>query len=151
MNRKCKKCSKHNCEINKSKSPHGENSNIITKNDIFPKKYNHVEGYYTCNGCGEKLRAEEAKAWENNGLVYTFCSKCYPKEDMMSMFKKAKVVTSKFLVLKDKLNKAISDNRGYDTSSMRAQGTSETSCNIYELQKAFGELCELLHELTVGK
>ena len=67
------------------------------------------------------------------------------------MFEEAKVVTSKFLVLRDKLNKAISDNRGYDNSSMRAVGTSEVTCNIYELQKAFGELCELLHELTINK
>ena len=67
------------------------------------------------------------------------------------MFEEAKVVTSKFLELKNKLNNAIRDNRGYDSSSMRAYGTSEVSCNIYELQKAFGELCELLHELTVGK
>jgi hypothetical protein len=55
------------------------------------------------------------------------------------------------LELRDKLNNAIKDNRGYDISPMRAYGTSEMSCNIFELQKAFGELCELLHELTVGK
>ena len=67
------------------------------------------------------------------------------------MFDEAKVVTSKFLQLRDKLNKNIRENRGYDTQPMRAVGTSEASCNIYELQKAFGELCELLHELTIGK
>lgn len=65
------------------------------------------------------------------------------------MFKNAKVVTSKFLQLRDRLNNAIRNNRGYDNSSMRAYGTSEVTCNIWELQKAFGELCELLHELTV--
>lgn len=67
------------------------------------------------------------------------------------MFEEAKVVTSKFLQLRDKLNNAIRDNRGYDTNPMRAVGTSEQSCNIHELQKAFGELCELLHELVVSK
>ena len=66
------------------------------------------------------------------------------------MFDEAKVVTSKFLQLKEKLDNGIRENRGYDNSSMRAMGTSETSLNISELQKAFGELCELLHELTVG-
>ena len=65
------------------------------------------------------------------------------------MLKDAKVVTSKFLQLRDKLNNAIRDNKGYDTNIMRAHGTSEVTCNIWELQKAFGELCELLHELTV--
>lgn len=61
------------------------------------------------------------------------------------MFEDAKVVTSKFLQLKDKLDNAIRDNN----SIMRANGTSEVTCNIYELQKAFGELCVLLHELTI--
>lgn len=65
------------------------------------------------------------------------------------MLKDAKVVTSKFLQLRDKLNNEIRNNRGYDNSPMRLTGTSEATCNIYELQKAFGELCELLHELTV--
>ena len=62
-----------------------------------------------------------------------------------------KIVTSKFLQLKDKLDKNIRENKGYDNNPMRAIGTSETSCNIFELQKAFGELCELLHELTINK
>ena len=65
------------------------------------------------------------------------------------MLKNAKVVTSKFLQLRDKLNKEISSHRGYDNSSMRAVGTSETTQNINSLQHAFGELCELLHELTM--
>lgn len=65
------------------------------------------------------------------------------------MLKDAKIVTSKFLQLRDKLNNAISNNNGYDNSIMRVYGTSETTCNVWELQKAFGELCELLHELTV--
>lgn len=65
------------------------------------------------------------------------------------MLKNTKVVTSKFLQLRDKLNNAIRDNKGYDNNIMRASGTSEVTCNIYELQKAFGELCELLHELVI--
>ena len=67
----------------------------------------------------------------------------------VNMLKDAKVVTSKFLQLRDKLNNSISGNRGYDMSPYRAVGCSETTLNIHELQKAFGELCELLHELTV--
>lgn len=65
------------------------------------------------------------------------------------MLKDAKVVTSKFLQLRDKLNHAISDNRDYDSRPMRAYGTSQTTANIWEIQQAFGELCELLHELVV--
>ena len=68
------------------------------------------------------------------------------------MFEDAKVVTSKFLQLKDKLDNAIRDNNSImraNNSIMRANGTSEVTCNIYELQKAFGELCVLLHELTI--
>ena len=65
------------------------------------------------------------------------------------MLKDAKVVTSKFLQLRDKLNARIRSHRGYDNSIMRVNGTSEATCNIYELQRAFGELCELLHELTI--
>ena len=63
----------------------------------------------------------------------------------------AKVVTSKFLQLRDKLNNNIRANVGYDNNPMRAVGTSEATCNLNALQKAFGELCELLHELTVGE
>lgn len=65
------------------------------------------------------------------------------------ILKNAKVVTSKFLQLRDKLNQEISNHRGYDTSSMRIIGTSETTLNIHAIQCAFGELCELLHELTM--
>ena len=65
------------------------------------------------------------------------------------MFEDAKVVTSKFLQLRDKLDNAIRDNKGYNNSAMKEYGRSEETCNIWELQKAFGELCELLHELTI--
>lgn len=65
------------------------------------------------------------------------------------MFENARVVTSKFLQLRDKLDNAIRANKGYNNSVMRENGRSEETCNIWELQKAFGELCELLHELTI--
>ena len=67
------------------------------------------------------------------------------------MFEDAKVVTSKFLQLKNKLDNAIRSNEGYDNNVMRANGTSETTRNIYELQKAFGELCVLLHKLIISE
>lgn len=53
-------------------------------------------------------------------------------------------VTSKFLQLKDRLNKAISQN-------IYTKSTMENTANIYELQKAFCELCELLHELVTKR
>ena len=64
------------------------------------------------------------------------------------MLKDAKVVTSKFLQLKDKLNDAIRENEcaNYNFCGV---GVNKTSCDIHALQKAFGELCVLLHELTV--
>jgi hypothetical protein len=67
------------------------------------------------------------------------------------MFNKEKVVitTSKFLKLRDRLNKEISSHAGYNNSVMRAHGVSEDTLDIYSLQKAFGELWELLHELVV--
>lgn len=66
------------------------------------------------------------------------------------MFEDAKVVvvTSKFLQLSTKLNQAIKDNEGYDNSVYATNGTSEVTRNIRELQKAFNELCILLHELA---
>lgn len=102
-----------------------------------------------CNGCGKLVEG----VYCGDGM----CEEChtnkkrYRENSNVTTFKKAKVVTSKFLELKDKLDNRIRENRGYDNSSMRAMGTSETSLNISELQKAFGELCELLHELTIGK
>lgn len=65
------------------------------------------------------------------------------------MLKDAKVTTSKFLQLKDNLNYRIMKNKGYDNSPSRVYGINETTLNIIELQRAFGELCVLLHELTV--
>lgn len=65
------------------------------------------------------------------------------------MFEDAKVITSKFIQLKDSLDRRMNYNKGYNQSPMRACGTSEESLNITELKNAFGELCELLHELTI--
>ena len=67
------------------------------------------------------------------------------------MFKDAQVVTSKFLQLKDKLNREISSHRGYNNSVMRANGMSEDILDLASIQRAFGELCELLHELTMAE
>ena len=66
------------------------------------------------------------------------------------MLKDAKVVTSKFLQLKAKVEKEICEN-----SSMFGPGPGNsfrdctTEANVRTLEKAFGELCELLHELTI--
>ena len=149
MNRKYKKCLKRNCEINKFKFLHEENSNIITKYDISEKTHPHAEGYDICECCGKKLNAKETKVWVNNGCMHTFCSKCYQKEEKMIKFKQARVITSKFLQLKDKLDKNI---MSYNTYSPHSREPFEIErCNIKELQKAFGELCELLHELTISE
>ena len=67
------------------------------------------------------------------------------------MFEDAKVVTSKFLQLKDNLDNTIRNNKGSDNNPMRAYGTSEVTSNIWALQQAFGELCVLLHRLTIEK
>lgn len=117
----------------------------------YIKKYPHIEGFYTCSKCGRRVTSAYI---DENKLPICYDCKDVDKQTSsggINMFEEAKVVTSKFLQLRDKLNNAIRDNRGYDTNPMRASGTSEQSCNIYELQKAFGELCELLHELVVGK
>ena len=117
----------------------------------YIKKYPHIEGFYTCSKCGRRVTSVYI---DENKLPICYGCKDVERETSLgeiNMFEEAKVVTSKFLQLRDKLNNAIRENRGYDNSPMRAVGMSEASCNIYELQKAFGELCELLHELTVGK
>ena len=117
----------------------------------YVKKYPHIEGFYTCGKCGRRVTSAHIN---KNNLPICWDCKDAEKETSLegiNVFEEAKVITSKFLVLRDKLNKAISDNGGCDNSSMKAVGTSEVSRNIYELQKAFGELCELLHELTINK
>ena len=66
------------------------------------------------------------------------------------MLKDAKVVTSKFLQLRDKLNNAMKENECIDYNSPSVGvGTTKLSCDIHALQRAFGELCLLLHDLTI--
>ena len=64
--------------------------------------------------------------------------------------KNATVITSKFLQLRDSLNNDIAKNiaarQGYGGPS-----NDEIAYNVYLIQKSFGELCELLHELSIDK
>lgn len=117
----------------------------------YIKKHPHIEGFYTCGKCGRRVTSAYI-----GGNKFPICWDCKDTEKGTSLgginvFEEAKIITSKFLQLKEKLDNGIRENRGYDNSGMRAMGTSETSLNIFELQKAFGELCELLHELTIDK
>lgn len=91
-----------------------------------------------------------------NNYKGAICPKCgfqdqkdAKKYEVDNMLKDAKVVTSKFLQLRDKLNNEIRNYQGYNNSPMRVAGTSETTCSVFAIQRAFGELCELLHELTI--
>lgn len=63
--------------------------------------------------------------------------------------KDAQVITSKFLQLKDKMDNAIAQNIAAQTSWQPSP--KEIAYNIAQIQKAFGELCELLHELTLNE
>ena len=66
------------------------------------------------------------------------------------MLKDAKVVTSKFLQLRDKVNKELMNNKMLFSAGPGNGFTDHTTeINIRTLQRAFGELCELLHELVV--
>lgn len=67
------------------------------------------------------------------------------------MFEDAKVITSKFLQLRDSLDREINNNKGYNQSIARVYGTSEDTLNIIALRNAFKELCELLHKLTINE
>jgi hypothetical protein len=62
--------------------------------------------------------------------------------------KDARVVTSKFLQLKDDLNNAIAKNEAA-RPMWNNPSNEEIACNVHRIQKAFGELCELLHELAL--
>lgn len=66
------------------------------------------------------------------------------------MLKDARIVTSKFLQLRDNLNDAMKQNAytNYNSPAI-GLGVNKTSCDIHALQSAFGELCKLLHELVV--
>ena len=62
----------------------------------------------------------------------------------------AKVVSSKFLQLKDKLNKQLSDNKTLYAPGLGNGFQDYTKeADIRTLTEMFGELCELLHELVV--
>lgn len=66
------------------------------------------------------------------------------------MLKDAKVVTSKFLQLRDKVNKELMSNEVLFGAGLGNGFTDHTTeANIRTLERAFGELCELLHELVV--
>ena len=62
--------------------------------------------------------------------------------------KDARVVTSKFLQLKDKLNNAIARNNAA-RQVWNNPSNEEMARNIAQIQQAFGELCELLHEMAL--
>ena len=64
--------------------------------------------------------------------------------------KDAQVVTSKFLQLKDKMNNAISQNIAA-RPSWSEPSTQEIAYNVAQIGKAFNELCELLHEMTLDE
>jgi hypothetical protein len=62
----------------------------------------------------------------------------------------AKVVSSKFLQLKDKLDKELSNNKTLYAPGPGNGFTDHTQeMDIITLVRAFGELCELLHELVI--
>lgn len=61
------------------------------------------------------------------------------------MLEGAKVTTSKFLQLRDELDKELRDNENL----LGANNHASEVLNIHSLQKSFGKLCELLHELTI--
>lgn len=65
------------------------------------------------------------------------------------MLKDAKVVTSKFLQLRDDLNKELQANQNLFGAGVENGFDFVKEANINTLQKSFGKLCELLHELTV--
>lgn len=63
--------------------------------------------------------------------------------------KDARVVTSKFLQLKDKLNNDIAKNIAARQGYGSGPSSDEIAYNVHRIQKAFGELCELLHEMAL--
>lgn len=66
------------------------------------------------------------------------------------MLKDAKVVTSKFLELRDKLNSELTNNQVLYGPGLGNGFTDHTNdANIRTLQNLFRELCELLHEYAM--
>ena len=64
--------------------------------------------------------------------------------------KNATVVTSKFLQLKESLYNDIAKNAAV-RQSYGGPSSDEIAYNVYRIQKAFGELCVLLHELSIDE
>jgi hypothetical protein len=64
--------------------------------------------------------------------------------------KNATVVTSKFLQLRDRLNNDIALNRSA-RQGWNGPSNDEIAYNVSRIQKAFGELCELLHEMAMDE
>ena len=62
--------------------------------------------------------------------------------------KDAQVITSKFLQIKDKMDNAIAQNIARTSWEPSPQ---EIAYNVAQIQKAFGELCKLLHEMTLNE
>lgn len=64
-------------------------------------------------------------------------------------FSSAKVVTSKFLMLKNNLEQELKANYGlYGPGPGNGFTDHTTEANFRSLYNAFDELCELLHQLT---
>ena len=66
------------------------------------------------------------------------------------MLNNAKVITSKFLELKENINKEFLINQNLFGASI-ANGFTDYSRekNVETLEKGFNELCDLLHELVM--
>lgn len=66
------------------------------------------------------------------------------------MLKDVKVVTSKFLELKENINKEFLTNQNLFGASV-GNGFTDYSqeMNVETLKKGFNELCDLLHELVM--
>ena len=66
------------------------------------------------------------------------------------MFEDAKVVTSKFLQLKDELNRKLASNQSlYSPGPGNGFRDCTKEADIRTVVEMFGELCELLHDLTM--
>lgn len=62
--------------------------------------------------------------------------------------KDARVVTSKFLQLKDELDNTIARNIAA-RQVWNSPSNEEIAYNVAKIQQSFGKLCELLHEMVL--
>ena len=60
----------------------------------------------------------------------------------------ARVVTSKFLQLKDELNNAI-DRNPAARHDFNSPSNEEISYNVFKIKQSFEKLCDLLHEIAL--